>query len=101
MAPSRRVGQLVGELAVAALGQPVPGQGGPQQGAAEMLELLAGAGPERDIGVQGEALPAGAPELLAIAPGGGGAQAAHRLAGARARGDRLLDRGGGVAGQKR
>jgi hypothetical protein len=48
-----RVGKLVEKLPVGALGQPVEGQRGPQEVAAEMFELLPGAGVEGHIGVQG------------------------------------------------
>jgi Rhodopirellula transposase DDE domain len=41
---SARMGKLVGELSIGALGESVPSQRGPQQVATEVLELLTGSG---------------------------------------------------------
>jgi len=53
---SARMGQLVGELSIGALGESVQGQRGPQEVATEVLELLPGSGVEGHIGVQRESL---------------------------------------------
>jgi len=96
-----RMGQLVEELAGGAVGEAVQGQGGRQEVAAEMLELLAGVSGEGDIGVEGEALQVGAAGRGGVHDGGRGAEAADGLAGPGAGGDEELDGGGGVAGQQR
>jgi hypothetical protein len=66
-----------------------------------MFELLPGPGVEGHIGVQGEALQAGAPGPGGVDHRGGRAKTAHGMAGPRTGGDELLDRGSGVAGQQR
>jgi hypothetical protein len=53
---SARMGQLVGELSIGALGESVQGQRGPQEVATEVLELLTGSGVEGHIGAQRESL---------------------------------------------
>ena len=73
-------------------------RGRAQQVAAQVLELLAGARGQGDVGVEREPRQAGAPELDPVPHRGGGAQPAHRMARAGAAGDQLLDRSGGVAG---
>ena len=76
-----RMGQLVEELAGGGFGEAVQGQGGPQEIAAQMLELLPGLSGEGHLGVEGEALQAGTPGLVRVKKGGGGAKPADGLAG--------------------
>ena len=82
-----QVGQLVQELSAGALGQPLRGQRRAQQVPAQVLELLAGVRGQGDVGVEREALPAGAAEFGPVHHCGGGAQPAHGLARAGAGSD--------------
>ena len=65
-----------------------------------MLEGFSGVSGEGDIGVKREALQARTPRFLLIHDGRGRAQQAHGMTGARTAGDKLLDGGGGIAGQQ-
>ncbi len=95
-----RMGKLIQELSVGALGEAVQGQRGPQEVAAEVLELLSGLSGEGHIGVEGETLQVGAAGLVRVNDGGGGAKPADGLAGPGPGGDEELEGGGGVAGQQ-
>jgi hypothetical protein len=95
---SARMGQLVGELSIGALGESVQGQRGPQEVATEVLELLSGSRVEGHIGVQRESLQTRATKFFTVHHRGGGAKPAHGVTGARTGGDELLNGGGGVRG---